>query len=353
MMKFDNNTMKAILNIIEQRIPSGWTVAEVANVDGGRLHPDFLVEIKTPKGERARIVVECKNRLEPKGVAAVAEQLRTYARELGKDAVPLLISSFISSNTQSRLKEAEIPYADATGNIWMTAARPGLYIETRGADRDPNRVDRPARTLKGSKATRIVRALCDGAAPFAVRKLAETAGVDPGYVSRVLTLLETDDLIIREKRGPIVEVRRRKLIERWSQDYSFVESNRVVSYLEPRDIAQLLGKLSSLGSRVAITGSAAASTVAPVAPSRLIAAYVESPESAAKKMDLRPAESGANVLLAEPYDPVVFEGIRTIKGVPYAALSQVAVDLLTMPGRGPAEAQALLEWMEPNDNRRS
>ncbi len=352
MTKLDNNVARDITNLLQKRLPAGWKALQKQAPAGGRYRPDLLMEVQAPGGARARIVVECKSRLEPRDVRQLAEQLRART-DSDKDANPLVIASFFSSGTRMRLKEAGLSFADATGNFWMTTARPGLYIETHGADRDPNRVDRPARTLKGPKASRIVRALCDGAGPFAVRKLAETAGIDPGYVSRVLTFLETEDLIVREQRGPIVEVRRRKLIERWSQDYSFVTSNRVVSYLEPLDIAQLAGKLSSLGPRVSITGSAAASTVAPVAPSRLIAAYVESPESAAKKLDLRPAESGANVLLAEPYDPVVFEGIRNIKGVPYAALSQVAVDLLTMPGRGPAEAQALLEWMESNDTRRS
>ncbi len=33
----------------------------------------------------------------------------------------------------------------------------------------------------------------------------------------------------------------------------------------------------------------------------------------------------------------------------YAALSQVAVDLLTGPGRNPAEGQALLDWMETDE----
>ena len=35
--------------------------------------------------------------------------------------------------------------------------------------------------------------------------------------------------------------------------------------------------------------------------------------------------------------------------VRYVALSQVAADLLTSPGRGPAEAESLLEWMRANE----
>ena len=66
-------------------------------------------------------------------------------------------------------------------------------------------------------------------------------------------------------------------------------------------------------------------------------------------LGLRPAESGANVLIVEPGDDYVFEGSEEIQGLRYAAPSQVAADLLTSPGRGPAEGEALLEWMKGNE----
>lgn len=65
---------------------------------------------------------------------------------------------------------------------------------------------------------------------------------------------------------------------------------------------------------------------------------------------LRPAESGANVMLIEPGDDTVFAGAEERDGVRYAALSQVAADLLTSPGRGPAEAEKLLSWMGKNED---
>ena len=36
-------------------------------------------------------------------------------------------------------------------------------------------------------------------------------------------------------------------------------------------------------------------------------------------------------------------------GLTYAAPAQVAADLLTSPGRGPAEGEALIEWMAQNE----
>jgi hypothetical protein len=84
---------------------------------------------------------------------------------------------------------------------------------------------------------------------------------------------------------------------------------------------------------------------APVAPARLATLYVDDPERLAERLDLRRAEAGANVVMARPYDSVVFDRTWQEDGLRFAALSQVVVDLLTGPGRGPAEAEELLAWM--------
>jgi hypothetical protein len=99
----------------------------------------------------------------------------------------------------------------------------------------------------------------------------------------------------------------------------------------------------------AITGGLAAAAFAPVASPRLATVWVRDASEAAKRLCLRPAESGANVLLLEPGDDYVFDGAQERDGARYAALSQVVADLLTSPGRGPSEAEALLDWMRANE----
>lgn len=341
-----------VLELLAARLPPGWerrSIKEPAS-KAVPLRPDLILEIKEPGGKTSLLVIEAKARVEPRDIPALKEQLAAYVRTTGPRATPLVAAPFLSRSTRRRLTEAGISYADATGNLRIVSAQPALYIETQGAERNPGREERPARSLKGAKAGRIVRALCDGVPPFAVRKLAQEAGINPGYVSRVMRFLESEDLIERTRRGPITAVRWRQLIERWAEDYSFLNSNRVVPYLEPRDIGLLPRRLAAAAKRLAVTGSAAAATVAPVAPTRLLAAYVESPEATVQQLGLLPAESGANVLLVEPYDPVVFEQTRVIEEVPYAALSQVTVDLLTGPGRGSSEGQALLDWMQAHES---
>jgi hypothetical protein len=98
-----------------------------------------------------------------------------------------------------------------------------------------------------------------------------------------------------------------------------------------------------------VTGTLAVSEFAPVAPARLAVVYVESVVSAAPALDLRIAERGANVMLIEPEDDGIFEGGTVRNGLRVVAVSQAAADLLTSPGRGPAEAEALMAWMRENE----
>lgn len=68
------------------------------------------------------------------------------------------------------------------------------------------------------------------------------------------------------------------------------------------------------------------------------------------KSGLRRPEAGANVLLVEPFDSVVFDPTWDRNSITYATLTQVAADLLTSPGRGPAEAEELIRWAEQDEH---
>jgi hypothetical protein len=311
---------------------------------------DALLRLCAADGTCGTFIVEAKNWVEPKDVSTIADQLTTY-RRLGdvEAAVPVLVAPFLSSRTRDRLEERGVGYIDLTGNVRVVLDRPALFVQASGAERDPRREERPARTLKGAKAARIVRALCDFAPPLGVRELAERARTDPGYVSRVFRLLEREDLIQREPRGPVTSVDWQGLIRRWTEDYSLFGSNRTGSYLEPRGLNSLLQKVRNSDFQYAVTGSLGSASVAPVAPARLAVLFVDDIEDAAERLAIRPTEVGANVILAEPFDPVVYERDEERDGITYVAPSQNAADLLTSPGRGPSEAEELMEWMARNE----
>src|SRR5690606_41852917 len=70
--------------------------------------------------------------------------------------------------------------SDLTGNLRIVASNPAIFLEARGADRDPDREPRALRSLKGAAAGRVVRALCDFMPPYGVRALAEISSTPLG-----------------------------------------------------------------------------------------------------------------------------------------------------------------------------
>ncbi|MHB8870811.1 MAG: helix-turn-helix domain-containing protein [Thermoleophilia bacterium] len=140
---------------------------------------------------------------------------------------------------------------------------PAIYKERQGAGKNPWRTERPARSLKGVKAARIVRALVDFVPPLGVRQIAELAGTDPSYVSRILEMLGRDDLVRRPPREPVEEVEWAALLRRWTEDYSLLESNRPFCFLDPRGVEPFVENLRTTAGadtarRCALTGSLAA-----------------------------------------------------------------------------------------------
>ena len=304
-----------------------------------------MITIESPDGARTSLVVEVKSRLEPFDVERVLHQLR--AHEAG---VPMIVARYLGPRARERIVELGGNYADATGNFRLVLENPALFIEASGADRDPAPERRSLGSLKGPAAGRVVRAACDFRPPFGVRDLAERSRTSLGSVSRTLDLLRREALVDREGRGVVRTVDWEKTIRRWTRDYGLVTSNRTSSWLAARGVQAVLNQLAEKVPQSAVTASFAAARIAPVTAPRLLVVFVSKASDAAGRLDLRPAEAGANVLLVEPFDPVVFDRTITRDGLVLASPSQVAADLLTSPGRGPAEAAALLVWMKEHED---
>jgi hypothetical protein len=309
------------------------------NVDG-------ILDLSGPGDERAEILVEVKSRLFPRDVPHIVSQLvRAAVGRLPANTALVVVAPYVSPRTQDLLVASGAGYVDGTGNVHLSLERPALFLERVGASTDPWPNDHPLRSLKGPTAGRVVRALCDFQTPYGIRELAERSRTPVASVSRVVALLDREALVLREARGGVTEVQWDALIRRWTQDYSVRASNRVETYLEPRGLSNLLGNLAGSSLRHAVTGSLAAGLTLPIAPPRLATVYVEDRARASVLLGLRAADTGANVMLAEPFDEVAFERGRQQDGVMYAALSQVAADLLTGPGREPSEGDELLRQM--------
>ncbi|HSL08507.1 MAG TPA: hypothetical protein VK887_11120 [Pseudonocardiaceae bacterium] len=214
--------------------------------------------------------------------------------------------------------------------------------------------DRRLQSLRGPAAARVVRALLDGPRRLGVRALAAEATVGPATSSRVLDLLVRDALVDRDPVCVVISVRKQSLVRRWAQDYGLTTTNRAVSVLVPRGINRLLNDLACRQGPYALTGSAAARAYLPadqaaVAPLVLPAIFVPDAVSAQRSLALRRAERGANVLLLEPFDDVVYRGTTVRDGLRYVSASQAVVDLLTGPGRSPEEGSQLIDALGRQD----
>ena len=347
---------------IGTRLPPRWRLrdraqeAAVRSPQDATRMADAMRELRGPDGLASDIIVEVKAKpVEPRMVDRIASQLKALSQSIygqtGATPACLLVSPYLSPLARERLTEAGISYADATGNLRFIVDRPAVYIEIQGADRNPFRENRPLHSLKGGRAARVARGLLDYRPPFGTRELAVKTGNSAAMVSRVAGLLESDGIVTKESpRGRIVSVDWEVLARRWAMDYDFASSNALTTWLEPRGTRALFSRLRDTGIRYAVTGSFAGHRLAPIAEPRLAALYVDDPDTAARSLGLRPAETGGNVLLARPFDPVAFERTEYDDGITFARVTQILLDLMTGPGRGPAEAEALLAWMRDKED---
>lgn len=345
-----------LVRLVEQavgsRLPPSWAIGRTDRrgddgVDGG-------FTIRSPDGQALAVLVQAKRLVSTRDIPFLLDRLAEAARQRtrgGGETLPLIAARYLAPTARERIAELGGGYVDATGNVLVRAERPALFLRDRGADTDPWRgPGRPRGTLQGTPAARVVRALIDFRPPYTTPELAERAKASLGATYRVVELAEAEGLLERRRRGPITDVRWRALLERWSQDYGFARSNATTTFLEPRGLEALTARLATTSDLdYVVTGSLAAAHLAPYAPARLAMVYVRDLASAAEALRLRPAATGGNVALAAAGSDVVFERAERRDGVLVAAPSQVAVDLLTGPGRSPAEAGALLDWMEANE----
>ncbi|MDQ4500748.1 hypothetical protein [Sinomonas sp. ASV322] len=342
--------LSAGVAMIRDRLPSTWSLST-----NGRQRPsdrgaDAVLSIRAPDGKEAILIVEAKRLLEVRDVATIREQLvNLTARQPG--SVGVVVARYLSKATRQRLAEAGLSFADATGNVLVRVEAPSLFISDRGADNDPWRgPGRPRGTLKGEPAAKVVRALLDFRGPWKIRDLVRISKASTGSAYRVIEFLETEALATRE--GGLISVPDwSSLLRRWSEDYQFLHTNTITRWIAPRGLAAFLEQVRNSDiDGYALTGSVGAAVWESYAPARSAMVYVSAAERAAKEWGLRPTESGANVLIAKPAYPVVLERtVTALDGLQVAAPTQVAVDLMTGPGRAPSEAEELLEWMERNE----
>lgn len=332
-------------------LPTTWTVAlsdRIVTTPGGSVEIDGVINVTTPQG-LASFLVEPKRNLTPKGAEQMfAGMARRYRQVNPFSSATLVVAPWLSARTREVLTAEGINYIDLTGNARIEVTSPGLFLSYQGADRDPLPAPRGKARVRGPKAGRLIRFLCDVTPPYSVSGIASATRLTAGYVSRLLESLDDEALIERTKRGQVTSTDVPGLLRRWAQNYDVFKTNRSQSFVAPQGPANLLQRLTDDGG-IAVTGSFAAVRLAPVAGPALFVAYARDSEGTSTAFGLLPADRGANVVLLRAFDDVVWERTMVENGISYVSPSQVVVDCLTGNGRMPSEGEALVTWMVENE----
>jgi hypothetical protein len=345
---------------IQAALPTGWTVRTTTPVGGldestnTPRRPDSRLSLLREGKTVLTYVVEAKRGLASTGLFPAVDQLLALHSTKPADSsrmLPMLVARYLSPPQQRTLQERSIAYADATGNLYLASDDPLILVSDRGASADPWRgPGRPATNLRGLPAARLVRALADFAPPYSVADLAGLAGASLGAAYRLSDYLVGEGLLTRDDRGPITDVDWPELLRRWAAEARYLDTSTTRGFVEPRGLSGLVEKLGGQTSspRYAVSGSLATQPYASYADARMALVYTDDPPELASGLGLRPVDVGANVILAAPRSPVVFERTSTWRDIAVVAPSQAVADLLGGPGRNPAEGEYLLDWMREN-----
>lgn len=309
-----------------------------------RTRADATAEVRIGNLRR-ELVIEAKASGEPRIAEQAIGQLRERVRQR-RGAYGVFAAPFVSERSRELCRAEGIGYVDLEGDAYLQFA--SVLVDRVGPGAR-TREKRGLRSILAPKATRVLRALLSAPSKATtISGLAEVCEMSPAGVYLVAELLEAKGYVTREKNRAIRLEAPGRLLRDWAENWS-IDRNRISRYFSfGRDTKEILESLERtsrrLGMEYALTGISGAHFVAPFVRSDEIWAYVrgEAAQMAAA-MDLRPVSSGANLVLLEPYDAGVFQGVRQVDGTPVVSDVQLYVDLLNFPGRGREQAERLRE----------
>ncbi|MDR2373998.1 MAG: hypothetical protein LBD77_07865 [Bifidobacteriaceae bacterium] len=346
-----------MVDSVRAALPKGWQ-ADVTHLEaatGPSRRPDAVIRVSSPSNQSAEFGLETKSPAAAGSLSPASLQGLRAVAEANGWAGFIVFSPYLSAPARAALDKAGVSYADSTGWVRLVSDRPMLAIAASGAERAPNADPRrQTLSLKGASAGRIMRALLSCAAPVGVRELAAAAEVSPGSVSKTLPLL-TAEGAVRRDAGKVVAVDRREVLRRWTLDYRVLASNGKPAYfVAPRGIDAALATIKN-SPRVVLTGSQAGALwlpggTAPLIPVTQLIAYTDDADATASRLGLVPVDApSANVIVLPPQDQTILDNPARKSDIPIAPLPLVLADLLTLPGRYPQQAEALMNALAKTD----
>lgn len=329
----------------------GWLKA---SKDGVRVRNDFnekSVDAIIDVGDH-KFIIESKANSSAAQINSAIQTLKKSEENPEGSFIPLLTVPFMGEVGRRLCDEANISWLDLSGNANISAPSLRILIEGR-----PNRfksIGRPSNPF-APKSSRIARWLLMHADhAMSQREIVQATNMDEGFTSRIVSRLEGDGLIARNKDGLIRVLDPDLLLNSWRERYSFLKHQIIGGHIPARSSDELLKRIPNLLSqknvKYAATGLGAAWLYIKFSGFRIVTFYLKSRPSAEilNLLGFREEPRGANMWLVIPKDEGVFQGAEEVEGIRCVHPVQVYMDLFDHPERakeaGNRLRQELLKW---------
>lgn len=314
--------------------------------EGKAWRPDFAASVSYKK-LRFKLIGEIIAQQSSSIFKTKLSLLKSHAGK-GEGLVPLIVAKYLSPDRRKQCQEEDVSFLDLSGNVFLEFG--SLYIERIGF---PNRFPekRRRRSPFSDKASLILRAaFSDIKKVWGVRELAQSVGLDPGFVSRMAQELEKRNYVSRidsklKLRDP------KSLLEDWVREYDYKRNQEIRYFSLAKGPEQIIDKL--IAARIpndlpyALGLHAGANLVDPYAVYNEVHIYIQNKGAInrfAEKLKLREAREGANLIFMLPYYKYsVFYGKQKIRKMWVVSDLQLYLDLYNYPVRGLEQAEHLYE----------
>lgn len=309
-------------------------------------HVDFIADIAIDS-RPYKVLLEVKSSGQPRAVRGAIDQALHAAERLGGKFVAVVGAPYMADAARRLCDEAGVGWLDLAGNVRIVG--PGLYIDRQTAEK-PKAVARELKSPFAPKSARVLRRLLEtpGRA-WKVTDLAGAAKVSLGQVSNVRRALidrewasaDSDGLQLTDREG---------LLRGWRQSYDppVGERRRYYTTLHGKRLDAALRdalREAQPAGRAAAMSFTAADWWAPYArvPMTYLIAEPKALPVLLDHLQLKPAESGANVEILIPDETELFEDLRQpTPGLWTTSPLQTFLDLGTGGERGQEAADHLL-----------
>jgi hypothetical protein len=254
----------------------------------------------------------------------------------------VFVASFISPASAAICKDAGIGYVDLSGNCFIVFQQVFISREKMG-NQYPLKTN--LSSIYSPKSERILRVLLTNPyQPWKAIDLAKEAQVSLGMITQVGKKLIEEEWLKKTPRG-ISLTQPENLLADWVNNYT-IKRNILYNYYSLKSLQDVeietAETCGNLNIPYALTGFSACNRLAPMVRGQRAMIYVSrSIELVAETAGLKPVESGANIILIQPYDDGVFWNAKSIGNLQISDPVQVYLDLKRYPGRGEEAADFL------------